>query len=293
MEKLSGLGKGLRALIPEVPVSTGSGESTPQVVSRLKLAQIIPSRFQPRLNYDEHKLHELTNSIRDSGVLYPVLVRETSQSGVNGPIYELIAGERRLRAVKQLGLAEIPAIVKKVDDAEAAKVALIENLQRQELTAIEEALAYQRLQQEFEMAQEQVARAVGKERVTVTNTLRLLQLPKPIQDAVGRGDVGMAHARALLALPTERLQLKLLALIQRRGLSARRVEALVQQWATPGTRKASAHRDPHLAAAEESLRQRLGTRVKIHHGRRRGWIRIEYYTLDDLNRLLAALKVRV
>lgn len=290
MEKTSGLGKGLRALIPEPPVSLESGEVG--TITRIPIAKVIPSRFQPRLGYDEHKLHELVNSIRERGVIYPILVREKLQSGGEEPLFELIAGERRLRAVKQLGITEIPAIVKKVDDAEAAKIALIENLQRQELTAIEEALAYQRLQQEFEMTQEDVARAVGKERVTVTNTLRLLQLPKPVQEAVGRGEVGMAHARALLGLPTERLQLKLLVRIREYGLSARRVEALVRAWTTPGPRKPG-HRDPHLAAAEEQLQHRLGTRVRIHHGRRKGWIRIDYYSLEDLNRVLGVLKVRL
>lgn len=291
MEKTSGLGKGLRALIPETPVLESPESRT---VISVKLSRIVPSRFQPRLAYDEHKLHELVNSIRESGVLYPILVREKLKSGEQEPSYELIAGERRYRAVKALGLTEIPAIVKRVDDAEAAKIALIENLQREDLTAIEEARAYQRLQQEFEMTQEAVARAVGKDRVTVTNILRLLQLPAGIQEAVGRGEVGMAHARALLALPTERLQMKLLKLIRERGLSARRVEALVRQWTTPGTTgRKGAHRDPHLAAAEESLRQRLGTRVRIHHGRRRGWIQIDYYSLDDLNRVLGLLRVRV
>ena len=143
------------------------------------------------------------------------------------------------------------------------------------------------------MTQEAVARAVGKDRVTITNILRLLQLPAGIQEAVGRGEVGMALARALLGLPTERLQMKLLKLIRERGLSARRVEALVRQWTTPGTGRKGTHRDPHLAAAEEQLRQRLGTRVKIHHGRRRGWIQIDYYSLDDLNRVLGLLRVRV
>lgn len=289
MEKISGLGKGLRALIPDLP-SPEAKEA--EAISRIPIARIVGSRFQPRLEYDESKIHELTNSIRESGVLYPILVREKPQSGIEQPIYELIAGERRLRAVKALGHEEIPAIIKKVDDAEAAKISLIENLQRQELTAVEEARAYQRLQQEFGMTQEEVARAVGKERVTVTNTLRLLQLPKPIQEAVGRGVLGMAHARALLGLPNERLQLKLLSLIEAQGLSARRVEALVRQWTAPAPKK-SGHRDPHLAAAEEALRNRLGTRVRIYHGRRRGFIRLDYYSLEDLNRLLGLLRVRL
>lgn len=290
MDKPSGLGKGLRALIPEGIPAESKGSPT---VLTIPLDRVVPSRFQPRMAYDEHKLHELMNSISESGVLYPILVREKTSGGVDKPetMYELIAGERRFRAVKQLGLTEIPAIVKRVDDAEAAKISLIENLQRQELTAIEEALAYRRLQQEFEMTQEEVARAVGKERVTVTNTLRLLQLPKAAQEAVSRGEVGMAHARALLGLPNERLQGKLLALIQAQGLSVRRVEALVRIWTTP-TPRGPRHRDPQLALIEEQLRQRFGTRVRIHHGRRRGHVVIEYYSLDDLNRLLGLWKVR-
>ena len=285
MDKPGGLGRGLRALIPEPEAVETSGVST------LKVSSVVQSRFQPRLAYDQSKLQELAESIRESGVIYPILVREKVQSGSLEPQYELIAGERRLRAVKLLGHQEIPAIIKRVDDAEAAKIALIENLQRQELTAIEEALAYQRLQQEFEMTQEQVAKAVGKDRATVTNTLRLLQLPKTIQESVGRGELAMAHARALLGLPTERLQQKLAAMVRGRGLSVRRVEELVRQW-TAGSPRRATHADPNLAAAEESLRQRLGTKVTIHLGRRRGWIRIDCFSVDDLNRILGLLKGR-
>ena len=285
MDKPGGLGRGLRALIPEPEAVETSGVST------LKVSSVVQSRFQPRLAYDQSKLQELAESIRESGVIYPILVREKVQSGSLEPQYELIAGERRLRAVKLLGHQEIPAIIKRVDDTEAAKIALIENLQRQELTAIEEALAYQRLQQEFEMTQEQVAKAVGKDRATVTNTLRLLQLPKTIQESVGRGELAMAHARALLGLPTERLQQKLAAMVRGRGLSVRRVEELVRQW-TAGSPRRATHADPNLAAAEESLRQRLGTKVTIHLGRRRGWIRIDCFSVDDLNRIVGLLKGR-
>lgn len=285
MDKQIGLGRGLKALIPEPQVAEASSIAT------IKVSSILQSRFQPRLAHDSQKLQELAESIRESGVIYPILVREKQGSSVSSPQYELIAGERRLRAAKLLGHQEIPAIVKRVDDAEAAKIALIENLQRQELTAIEEALAYQRLQQEFEMTQEQVARAVGKDRATVTNTLRLLQLPKTIQDTIGRGELGMAHARALLGLPTERLQQKLATMIHARGLSVRRVEELVRQW-TVGSPRRPTHRDPNLAAAEEQLRQRFGTKVTIHLGRRRGWVRIDCFSVDDLNRILGLLKGR-
>lgn len=285
MDKLGGLGRGLRALIPEPEVVETSGVTT------IKVSNVVQGLFQPRLSHDQSKLQELAESIRESGVIYPILVREKLQSGALEPQYELIAGERRLRAVKLLGQQEIPAIIKRVDDTEAAKIALIENLQREELTAIEEALAYQRLQQEFEMTQEQVARAVGKDRATVTNTLRLLQLPKLIQESVGRGELAMAHARALLGLPTERLQQKLAATIRGRGLSVRRVEELVRQW-TAGSPRRPTHQDPNLAAAEESLRQRLGTKVTIHLSRRRGWIKIDCFSVDDLNRILGLLKGR-
>lgn len=288
MEKIGGLGKGIQALIPENKLA----EYKSDIVKLIKLTQIVPGRFQPRQSYDQAKLQELMNSIQESGVLYPILVREIYQSGSNEPKFELIAGERRFRAVKGLGIAEIPAIVKKVDDAEAAKIGLIENIQRQELTSIEEARAFQRLQQDFGMTQEQVAKSVGKERATITNTLRLLQLPKAIQEAVGRGELGMAHARALLSLPNEPLQMKLFEKIRKNKLSAHQVEGLVRQWTTPGTRRSIRHRDPHLAEAEKQLQQKFGTRVVLTQGRKRGWIKMEYYSLDDLNRLLGLLRVR-
>lgn len=287
MDKPVGLGRGLKALIPDTTTTTGE---KPGLLT-VKVAHIAQSRFQPRTMFNHQKLQELTESIRESGVISPIIVREKPYSGSIDPQYELIAGERRLKAVKSLGLQEIPAIVKKVGDSEAAKLALIENLQREDLTAIEEAMAYQRLQQEFDMTHEQVAQSVGKERVTVTNTLRLLQLPKTIQEAVGQGTLGMAHARALLGLPTEALQQKLAAMIRERGLSVRRVEQLVQQWTTRSPKR-SAHRDPNLAAAEESLRQRLGTKVTIHVGRKRGWIKIDCYSTEDLNRVVEVLRGR-
>ena len=284
IEKIGGLGRGLGALIPETPKSGWAVEQVP-------VGEIQSGHFQPRERIDDVKLHELAESIREKGVISPIIVRKSASGGGPGPTYELVAGERRLRAVLALGVKEIPAIVRDLDDAEAAKLALIENVQREDLTAIEEAKAYQRLQREFGLTQEQVGKEVGKDRVTVANMLRLLQLPRVVQEAVGRGVVGMAHARALLALPTERLQLKLLGMIQDRGLSARRVEELVRQW-TSGKARRVGPRDPHLATAEEQLRQRFGTKVTIQHGRRRGWIRFEYYSLEDLNRLLAIWKVK-
>ena len=294
MEKVGGLGKGLRALIPEQQLAD---QKSVMVGDRLIMAPvdlIVGSRFQPRSFYDEASIHELAESIRQSGVIHPILIREVDAGGSDTPgRYELIAGERRLRAVKRLGLKEIPSLVKRVDDAAAARMGLIENIQREDLTAIEEARAYRRLQDEFGMTQETIAQAVGKDRVTVTNTLRLLQLPAAIQETIARGDVGMAHARALLGLPTERLQLKLLRMIVERGLSVRRVEVLVRQWTGGTAKRGGPPRDPHLGAAEEQLQQRLGTRVRIHHGRRRGWIRIEYYSVDDLNRILGVLRVKL
>ena len=288
MQKTGGLGKGLGALIPET-VKEAREAGSPM---RLKLSQIVPGRFQPRMGYDEARLRELADSIRESGVLYPLLVRQTPKSGSDGPVYELIAGERRLRAVKMLELSEVPVIVKEVGDAEAARIGLIENVQREGLNAIEEALAYERLRKEFSMTQEEVARSVGKERATVTNTLRLLQLPKVIQDGVIAGKIGMAHGRALLSVNGEKSQRKLYEQVVKRGLSVRQLEALVRKLGQPKARRKGT-RDPQLLAAEEALRDYLGTRVLIEHGKKRGWLKMEYYSLEDLDRLMKTIGVKL
>lgn len=209
---------------------------------------------------------------------------------MDGPKYELIAGERRYRALKLLGETEAPVIVRDVGDRDALQLALVENLQRENLNAIEQAQAYQRLQEEFAMTQEQVASSVGKDRATVANTVRLLKLPEVVQQAVVVGKLSLGHARALLALDSAKLQAQLADRVVAGGLSVRQIEQLVKS-AADGQEKGRKMKakDPHLADVEQKLERSLGTRVKIFHGRTRGWIRVAYFSLKDLDRLIARL----
>ncbi len=202
----------------------------------------------------------------------------------------MIAGERRLRALQLLGESEAPVVIREASDQAALELALIENVQREELNAIEQAEAFQRLAEEFKMTQEQIAGAVGKDRSTITNTLRLLKLPRPVQEEVLTGRLTLGHARALLALESARLQTEVAQRAGAQGFSVRQVERLVREILQGGERRRTARaRDPHVAEAEQRLQRALGTNVQIFHGRTRGWIRIAYYSLKDLDRLLARL----
>ncbi len=278
------LGRGLETLIPESARPLLEKE---EKIVNLDIAQIKPSTFQPRANFNPQHLKELMDSIREKGVVQPVLVRP-SESG-----YELIAGERRFRAVKNLGYTKIPVIIKAVNNEEALELSLIENIQRQDLNAIEEAHAYQRLGQEFHLTQEQIAQAVGKDRVTITNTLRLLKLPQKIQDYLIRGELTAGHARAILALATEEEQLKFCQRIISQGLSVREAENLTKKETLVKSHKRKLlAKDHHLAALEEELQRVLGTKVRIHHKQKRGIIVIDYYSHADLERILHILKVK-
>jgi ParB family chromosome partitioning protein len=223
-------------------------------------------------------------------LIYPLLVRKIDKSGSFEPLYEVIAGERRFRALEMLGESEAPAIVKEVSDRQALELSLIENLQREELNPIEQALAYQRLGEEFQITQEEIASRVGKDRATIANTLRLLKLAALVKEELKQGSITLGHARALLGLETQERQATLAKRIVSEGLSVRQVEQLVRGESPPKSRLRARHtRDPHLAAAEEQLRRSLGTNVQILHGKSRGWIRIAYYSLKDLDRLLHRL----
>jgi len=259
------------------------------VVTRLPLETIRLNRFQPRQKIDESKIQELANSIRESGLIYPLLVRKSAQNDSDRPYYDLIAGERRYRALKLLGETEAPVIVKDVADRQALQLSLIENIQREELNPMEEAVAYQRLISEFALTQEQIAQAMGKDRATIANTLRLLKLAPAVREEVTRGRLALGHARALLAVESEPHQIALAQRVIVEGLSVRRVEELVKTAGStlPAARKNV--RDPHLVEAEQKLQRALGTKVQILHGRSRGWIRIAYFSLKDLERLLARL----
>jgi len=288
------LGKGLSALIGK-KLSEGSvnGEiSSLEInssgdVAYVKTISIQDNRFQPRQVYDEEKLADLKASIKEKGVLQPILVRKSE----NG--YEVIAGERRLRAARSLGLAQVPVIVKNVTDREALVLALVENIQREELNSIEEAQGFKRLIEEFQFTQEAVAESIGKDRTTVTNLLRLLRLPQEIQKQVADGHLSMGHARALLSLEDGAVQKKMAESIIQKDLSVRQVEEMVKksrQGENIIQAAMSRPKNRDVEILEEELRKILGTRVAIEDKKGKGKLVIEYYTLDDLDRILGVLR---
>lgn len=270
------LGKGLAALIPEKVRKSGDTR-----VEYLRIDKIKPNKYQPREEFNSQKLNELISSIKEKGVIQPILVRSRKDG------YELIAGERRLRAAKTLGIEEVPALVRDVDDADMIGLSLIENIQREELNPIEEAHAYQRLIDEFQFTQERMGQAVGKDNTTISNSIRLLSLPKKIQDYLASGALNVGHAKLLLSLASTDTQLELTRKVVKKELSVRSLENLIRR-KRPIRRKVSV--DYNLRAIEESLQQLLGTKVRIIKGKKRGKIEIEYYSNEDLERLLGILK---
>jgi len=277
------LGRGLEALLG--PITREQAERS-GALQEMPVASIRPNPFQPRVHFDEAALSELAASIEASGLLQPVIVRPR-QGG-----YELIAGERRWRAVQRLGWEKIPVVVRDVDDRTLLTLALIENLQRDDLSPIEEANSYQRLLAEFEMSQAEVARMVGRDRSTVANALRLLKLPPEVRDMVDDGRLSEGHARALLALTHDPEIIALARQALARQWSVREVESRVRGERTDGNRnrRAGASARPASPATrriEEALRRKLGTDVKLTTRRRgRGFLTINFYSNDDLARLL-------
>ena len=285
MEKRKALGRGLDALIPEteMPIIGPDTLQQPDQVVYLSADEIFPNKYQPRETFNQEKLNELIASINEKGVVQPLLVRKTQDR------YELIAGERRLRALKALGIEKVPAILKDVDDLGAIQLALIENIQREGLNGIEEAHAYKKLIEEFSFTQEKIAQSIGKDRTTVTNILRLLNLPLEIQRYVIEGKISTGHAKALLIVKGLEQQLNLCQKVIKKQLSVRETEAL----ASPNPKRqgaAATFRDQHLIKQEEALQLTLGTKVRIQHGKKRGKITIEYYSLEDLDRIITKLK---
>ena len=280
------LGRGLEALLG--PISRDHAAAG--ALRELPVKAVRPNPYQPRTRFDESALAELTASIEASGLLQPVVVR------VNGAGYELIAGERRWRAVQRLGWTSIPAVVKEVDDRTLLTLALVENLQRNDLSAIDEAIGYQRLRDEFDVAQAEVARMVGRNRSTVANLLRLLRLPPEVQALVHEGQLSEGHARALLGVEDPAAILPLAHAAVAHGWSVREVEARVRAGvagATPATgRRRGARREtrpdtPDSRRVEDALRKKLGTDVRLTTRRRgRGFLTVSYYSNDDLARLL-------
>lgn len=278
--KQRGLGRGLDALIPGAQ-SIGSSESVNEIV----LTEIVPNKFQPRRHFDEEALIELSHSIRQYGVLQPIVVRKT----IGG--YELAAGERRWRASQMAGLKTIPAVVRDYTDGEMTEIALIENLQRQDLNVIEEALAYRRLMDEFGLTQEEVARKIGRSRSLIANTVRLLNLHPAVQEYVSRGTLSMGQARPLLGLVEEDRQLEAAESIIDEDLSARDAEELVRRMNTSPREKKQLPSPPvdkeiFVVEAEDKLKLVLGTQVKIKPGKIKSKIEIEFYSAEELERII-------
>ena len=287
----TGLGKGLGALIgtrpnpaPDIPIATDVGEKVRQV----SLTSIVPSPLQPRKEFAADALQELVDSIRQHGIIQPLVVRP-----VDGR-HELIAGERRWRAAQTVGLTEVPVIVRQASDLEVLELSLIENLQRADLNPIEEAQAYSRLATEFGMRQEDIALKVGRSRASVANSMRLLDLHPQVQAWVTQGLLSVGHAKVLLGLKAQEEQLAVAETVLRRSATVRDAERMVaRQLGTTRRRKKqtlNANVSPAMFGdLQNRLQQHLGTRVTLHHGEKRGRIEIEYYGNDDLQRVLNAI----
>lgn len=295
MAKPQALGKGLGALIAPRQVGSIVVQQPGDRVLMLSVEQVEPSPLQPRTEFRKARLDELVESIREKGIIQPLIVRK-----VEGK-YELIAGERRYRAAKVVGLSEVPAIVREASDLEVLELALVENLQREDLNAIEEAQAYVRLSQEFAMTQEEIAQKVGKNRATVANAMRLLDLAPGVQGYVKQGQLSAGHAKALLSLKSHGEQIVMAESLIRQGVSVRAAEKMVGKFlAGAGSGEGGGKRgggtlavEPSIQRVENLLQQHLGTRVSVMHKEKTGTILIEYYGVDDLDRVLQVLGVRV
>ena len=271
------LGKGLKALIPVTDEKSGGA-------FEIAVEDVRPNRYQPRKIFDDLKLTELVNSIREKGVVQPIIVQK-SDSG-----YELIAGERRWRAAQKAGLNKIPAIIKEVSSEESLELALIENIQRENLNPIEEARAYHRLSDEFHQTQEDIAKKVGKDRSSVANFLRLLKLPKEIQDSISNEELTMGHARALLSLDSAKEQIFLKNRIVKRKMSVREVESYVNRNKETKREGSKKKADIFKDRLEGELQRFFGTDVRIIKGRNRGKIEIIFYNDEDLERIIELIK---
>ena len=295
--KKTRLGKGLGALLGEyLPEDAGPTDNGYRVVD---VARIAPNPLQPRREFTEEQLAELEASIRENGLLQPLVVRPAASGAPQGAEWELVAGERRWRAVRRLGWNEVPVVVREMDDRTLLLLAIVENVQRADLSPLEEAEGYRRLIDEFGYTQQEVADSVGRERSTVANLLRLLQLPATVQRLVSAGSLSMGHARAILGLGDERRMAELARRVADEGLSVRAVEEEVRRRRAsapePATRgkRASAGADAHVRHLESELQRRLGTAVRIHVTRERGGrIEIPFYGDEDFERLMELLLER-
>ncbi|MED4567915.1 ParB/RepB/Spo0J family partition protein [Brevibacillus agri] len=274
-----GLGKGLNALITSNLIEEG------EQVKEVSVSEIRPNPYQPRKEFEQSAIDELANSIQEHGIIQPLIVRKSIKG------YELVAGERRLRAAKLAGLKQVPVVVKAYTDQQLMEIALIENLQRENLNPLEEAEAYEKLIAHHDYTQEQLAQRIGKSRPHVANMLRLLQLPESIRKMVSAAELSMGHARALLGVSDEKVQKQLAKDVVEKGLNVRQLEELVKQLSVSREtkKKKPAKSEPILVELEERLRSRFGTAVKIKKGAKRGKIEIDFYSQEDLQRIIEIL----
>jgi len=280
------LGRGIGAIIPDLPLVF---DKKKKMMVDIELEKISANPNQPRGDFDDQALEELSRSIREKGILQPVVVRSMDDG------FQLIVGERRVRAAKLAGMKKIPAIVLDIsDEREMLEMALVENLQREDLNPIDEAKAYRKLMENCNLTQKDISQRVGKDRSSVTNALRLLRLPAEVQSQVVRGAMSAGHARALLALNSPRQQLALAERIVREGLSVRTVESLAKRGARSEPRIKLAHiqKEPEVRELEERLQRALGTAVRIVRGGKKGRLEIDFYSDEDLERILEILGLR-
>lgn len=280
-KKLGGLGKGLNAIFIENDSEDNNGSVT------LKISEIEPNRSQPRKEFDEKALSELAESISKHGLLQPLLVRPLPLGG-----YQIIAGERRYRACRMAGITEVPVIIRELGDTETMEIALIENLQREDLTPIEEALGYQVLIDEHGFSQEEVAQSVGKSRPAIANSLRLLKLPQSILNLVSDGKISAGHARALLTLEDEKLMQELAEEIIKKDLSVRQVEKICKQKPKPEKEEVPEKKPSFYSMVELALNESLGRKIKVskNKGKQGGILQIEFYSDEELTELSNKLK---
>ena len=278
-DKRPALGRGLSALIPDAPAAAVPSERALEVDIDL----LRPNRDQPRTTMDDSKIEELARSIKSNGIIQPIVVRKADQG------YEIIAGERRWRASQRAGLLKVPVVVRDIPEERMLAAALIENIQREDLNPIEEAQAYRRLVDEHQLTQEQIAEAVGKDRSSVANYLRLLKLPTEVRSNLSAGSLSMGHARALLALSDETEQLRLARDVVSKNLSVRETETLVKKGAAAPPPREESPKDVHTRAAEEKLRFAMGTRVRIVRKGKGGKIEIDFQNEDELQRVYELL----
>jgi len=279
-EKRPALGRGLSALIPDSPTPVASSADRSLEIDTDLLR---PNKFQPRTHIDDERIEDLSRSIRANGIIQPIVVRKLDDG------YEIIAGERRWRAAQRAGLLKVPVVVREIPEDRLLAVALIENIQREDLNPIEEAVAYRRLADEFHLTQEQIADAVGKDRSSIANYVRLLRLPQEVRGNVASNTLSMGHARALLGLSDEAAQLRVARDVVSRNLSVRETEALVKKASSPEAKKTAKATDVHTRAAEDKLKLALGTRTRIVRKGKGGRIEIDFVSEDELQRLYERL----